>query len=1198
MIKKHSTKIAVSPKRASVKASLLKKICMGSLWLCFAFAVTLFSWPASAQTCSSPSGVEGEIIYKSTGNVPAYCDGINWIAMVGADPIPRGYTANGVRFNGTTGLTRAPLTGVADGGSATYSFWIKFNANDAWQRILSMRASANDHTNIARNNANQLYFSVRAPAYNPQFTITSPTTVTNGQWHHIMMSFNATTNTWHFYQDDQSAGIMWANPGPNISNIDYDFTDNWGIGIDPQNGWNPFSGEIADLWVDFGTYMDLSVQSNRRRFIDTHGRPVFLGADGSLPTGTAPDIFMSGDTATWHENKGTGGNFAVTSGALTTAPTSPAVTLAPGGARPTALVPSGLIGYWRLDETSGTLAQDSSGNGYSGTVSGTNFASSSFSGMVNTGLNFDGVNDTVDFGTQAALKPPLPITYAAWVYLPSLTLVGPLFANDSQNAYSGVWIQIDSSHIVAQIGDNTGSFPNNRRTKASVNAITKAGWNHIAVVWRGLTDMSIYVNGTDVGGVYSGTGAGLVYNVGNRAYIGRRHTNYFGGGIDDARLYNRALSANEIQQIFNAHDGIRYNANEKVLEYFDGTQHVSMTKKWAEVDKGPVYGGFPDLNCPNAGDPCDDGSIYVGITPDGNVPMYMTTAAHQTTGPYGGSAQMGNPRCDAGGTNSRCWTGAENTVALSALTPAQTVPRYCNGLTAHGHDDWYLPSRAEVFLMHQMHSSVGSDMINNEYYFSSSEALSDYVWTVNSATGHLWHEGSKGNALPARCVRKGVRGIARTGGLIGHWKLDETTGTSAADSSGNGRNGTMVSGLNAGTTGSYGAVGRSLKFDGSDDMIHIPDFLGAESAISMSAWVKAESWTGPFRFIAGQAKHTNSDSVVEFNYGHATNTMSWTVRNAGNVNVITNFTPPQAGVWFHITGTYDGSHSRIYLNGILQDTQAQTGVLFDSNAVFTIGRKSDSGVYPAGSHAYTFDGHIDDVRIYDRTLSAVDVQKLYQMGSPIGQNTALPLGCPNVGDICDDGTIYAGLSPDGNIPMFTTNGSIGRFFGNNGNTTGSVEAFVTGNTGAANTSILAALDSDSVTGGFQPHQAARACHNLHRHGANDWYLPSTSEAALYLPWAGDLVGAFRDAIRPAQPWEGYWNSSERNNGTEWELKRVSGVEWLSKNTLSDRDTICVRKGPAPRCLNPYGLEGEVIYNQDHDVVQFCDGARWIGVGKE
>src|SRR3546814_17811034 len=79
----------------------------------------------------------------------------------------------------------------------------------------------------------------------------------------------------------------------------------------------------ADLWLDPGTYIDLSVTANRRKFVGSGAATsVDLGADGSTPTGTAPLVFLSGATADWHTNKGAGGGFTE-NGALTDAATDP-----------------------------------------------------------------------------------------------------------------------------------------------------------------------------------------------------------------------------------------------------------------------------------------------------------------------------------------------------------------------------------------------------------------------------------------------------------------------------------------------------------------------------------------------------------------------------------------------------------------------------------------------------------------------------------------------------------------------------------------------------------------------------------------------------------------------------------------------------------------------------------------------------------
>ena len=69
-------------------------------------------------------------------------------------------------------------------------------------------------------------------------------------------------------------------------------------------------------------YLDISVENNRRKFIDADGFPVDLGSDGSTPTGIAAIMFFSGATVSWHTNDGSGGGFTE-NGALTDAATSP-----------------------------------------------------------------------------------------------------------------------------------------------------------------------------------------------------------------------------------------------------------------------------------------------------------------------------------------------------------------------------------------------------------------------------------------------------------------------------------------------------------------------------------------------------------------------------------------------------------------------------------------------------------------------------------------------------------------------------------------------------------------------------------------------------------------------------------------------------------------------------------------------------------
>ena len=139
----------------------------------------------------------------------------------------------------------------------------------------------------------------------------------DGAWHHIICSCDLASGLGKIYVDDAD------NTGtPTLTNTDMDLTHpNNDVGALSSGATNKLEGDLADLWFDT-SYIDLSVEANRRDFIDTSSKPVDLGSDGSTPTGGQPIVFLSGDTDDWHTNKGSGGGFTE-NGALTTASTSP-----------------------------------------------------------------------------------------------------------------------------------------------------------------------------------------------------------------------------------------------------------------------------------------------------------------------------------------------------------------------------------------------------------------------------------------------------------------------------------------------------------------------------------------------------------------------------------------------------------------------------------------------------------------------------------------------------------------------------------------------------------------------------------------------------------------------------------------------------------------------------------------------------------
>jgi hypothetical protein len=79
-----------------------------------------------------------------------------------------------------------------------------------------------------------------------------------------------------------------------------------------------YIGDIADVWLAPGQFVDFRIEANRRKFIDALGKPVFLGANGELPTGVAPPVFHSGDATEFIVNKGSAGDVFSLKGAIRT----------------------------------------------------------------------------------------------------------------------------------------------------------------------------------------------------------------------------------------------------------------------------------------------------------------------------------------------------------------------------------------------------------------------------------------------------------------------------------------------------------------------------------------------------------------------------------------------------------------------------------------------------------------------------------------------------------------------------------------------------------------------------------------------------------------------------------------------------------------------------------------------------------------
>ncbi len=208
--------------------------------------------------------------------------------------------------------------------------------------------------------------------------------------------------------------------------------------------------------------------------------------------------------------------------------------------------------------------------------------------------------------------------------------------------------------------------------------------------------------------------------------------------------------------------------------------------------------------------------------------------------------------------------------------------------------------------------------------------------------------------------------------LVGWWKLDETSGLTAADSSGKGNDGTLTN--MAGDEWTNGVRGGALDFDGGDDYIEVPDdpSFDIAEAITVAAWINPDD-AGAWRTILSKFAHTPGwrKDLYWFLYdGKIGASLAGPCGSQGNdwrPNV-----PIQSGTWTHVALTYNGSTMIMYKNGANAASTSVSGALMlgdsSSNESFYIGTNTEWGEY--------FDGTIDDVLIYSSALTADEISQL------------------------------------------------------------------------------------------------------------------------------------------------------------------------------------------------------------------------------
>lgn len=659
----------------------------------------------------------------------------------------------------------------------------------------------------------------------------------------------------------------------------------------------------------------------------------------------------------------------------------------------------GPVGYWKMDEGTGTTAYDSSGNNNTGTLNSMP-TSPWIKGKYGSALNFEGTDDRVDAGSADILDNLPAITLSFWMYPKCVNeWESPISKADSGSSYLG-WVTsiwCTQNRMSFLVGYDSQSL----QKEMASNSITRNQWQHVSITWDGTSNTSgvrMYVNGIETSYNGAGTNGSSTRNTdaAQTLYLGNvtGFAEDFNGYLDDVKIYNYTRTPAQIIEDMNAgHPAPGSPVGSAYIHYkFDdgygstafnsgnggsGLDGLITSGAWTNSGKfgkaltftasTSVTDTITDLNYIHTT------SLWVYPTTSAASKTLVTTLLTTDT-----SSRPVHGGCTGTALSLNTWT---HIVAVSNGSGSCAI--YQNGIrTASGTTGvdsgtslnigaTSFTGNIDEFKLYNL--AMTSDQVKTEYAGGFAA-----VWGATSTDS----SGTASNASVNEYCPPGQ--TTDCVGPVAEWKFDENTGTSAFDSSGNGNTGTLTNG----PTWATGKSGSALSFDGSDDYVAVTSGSSIEDIYNgggtVSAWIYpasdgegdqgriVEKWPSGGGWTFFVRNQSGSFIDVWFSYNFSTTNGAW-YASSFPVNV-----------WSHVTITYDRGSSTnipdIYRNGVklnvTTDTAASGTSLADSGSSMYIGNRSTPD--------RTFDGLIDDIRIYNYVRTPAQIAWDYNRGGPVG----------------------------------------------------------------------------------------------------------------------------------------------------------------------------------------------------------------------
>lgn len=648
-----------------------------------------------------------------------------------------------------------------------------------------------------------------------------------------------------------------------------------------------------------------------------------------------------------------------------------------------------LVAYWKLDGNS----TDSKG-GFTGTDTAVTYVD----GLFGKVASFNGSSSKIVVPYNIALNVN-NITISAWWKWDSPSVIGDnmiidrLFSAGSVNPWASFRINayvpdVNTRYFVCYIGKSSGVYGFINSTSLQLGV-----WYHVTFTYDG-TYLRVYINGVENATAVNYT-SGIGYGDNQGVTIGARMAtssdSYAKGLLDDISLFNRALSREEVAELYQSQtvgeiQPLNYKPqgglyatslinDANLVSYWKmdgnsrdskGSNHgtdsaVAYAGSYGRFGQGGYYNGSTSVTtCGNTGIPMGASArtLSAWYYKIGNVDWNMNTivgwgsaaaGSYSILAIYNDKVFFWDYRDDVGGTTvipNGVW------VHVCATYDGTTEKVYLNGILEG--------SKAVAINTISSNVWIGDSPSNLPCYGYIDDVA---VFSRALSAAEVFEIYSKGESSPLRPLDS-IPTLRQDSSLVSYWKLNGDATDSKGTNNGTATNVTYSVGVN-------GRFGQAGIFDGTTSIITTTQINMTRYTWAM--WIKPN---GVQTDSAALISEQYSGNYVQYAQYFNPSTLSLIV---GSYDGTWHTTPAYTiadGVWQHIVHTYDGNYHRLYVNGVNVSSLAWTGTPLAQGLQTRIGRRWDNPNF--------FKGMMDDISAFNRALTNAEIYQLYTQGSTVG----------------------------------------------------------------------------------------------------------------------------------------------------------------------------------------------------------------------